>query len=212
MRKGTWLVLIAIIFFVISVVLIGVFWGFWYSHAVNFPLRIIAITLLVLALSFFICGLISNYLMSRNSDFKQILGSPLRKSTYCLIVTLFMLVIASDLITVYYTYWENRWVNTPLIIIAIVFYFFGGIGFIVTLKHICTINLIRYGFIEEKDAEVSYDEKSTIRTIVETQSNVPKIYMEEQTLTNELNLSGSNATPKNFRKKLLKPMPRKEII
>lgn len=46
LRNGTWLVIIGFCMFVVSTVLIGVFWGFWYSNAVNFPMRILAITLL----------------------------------------------------------------------------------------------------------------------------------------------------------------------
>lgn len=46
LRNGTWMAIIGFVMFVISTVLIGVFWGFWYSNRVNFPMRIVAITLL----------------------------------------------------------------------------------------------------------------------------------------------------------------------
>ncbi len=46
LRKGTWMVIVGFCLFIISTVLIGVFWGFWYSNALNYPMRILAITLL----------------------------------------------------------------------------------------------------------------------------------------------------------------------
>lgn len=46
LRNGTWMVIAGFIQFCASIVLIGVFWGFWYSNALNFPMRILAITLL----------------------------------------------------------------------------------------------------------------------------------------------------------------------
>ena len=46
LRNGTWMVIAGFIQFCISIVLIGVFWGFWYSNALNFPMRTLAITLL----------------------------------------------------------------------------------------------------------------------------------------------------------------------
>lgn len=90
-------------------------------------------------------GLICNYFMFLDRDNKQILGSPLLPSTKVLAVCLFFLVIASDCITLYYTYWKNRWVNTPLIIVAIVLYFFAGIGALWALFSICDYNLVRSG-------------------------------------------------------------------
>ena len=46
LRNGTWMAIVGFVMFIISTVLIGVFWGFWYSNRVNFPMRIVAITLL----------------------------------------------------------------------------------------------------------------------------------------------------------------------
>ena len=223
LRNGTWLFIIGLILFSVSIILIGVFWGFWYSHALNYPFRVVAITLLSLGISFIMFGLISNYIMLKDSSFKEILGSPLRKSTYFLITTLFMLVIASDLITIYYTYWQNRWVNTPLIIVAIILYFFGGIGLIIVLKHICKMNLVRYGYIDE-DSERSFRETDfDLNKIDSTNEDVNKI---ERSLMNiegkELNINeinneldqtfNSTSTSRNFRKKILKLTPKPVVF
>ena len=91
-------------------------------------------------------GLICNYFMFWDRENKRILGSPLLPATKVLAVCLFLLVIASDCITVYYTFWSNRWVNTPLIIIAIILYFFAGIGALWALYTICDYNMVRYGY------------------------------------------------------------------
>ena len=225
LRNGTWLVIIGLILFSISIILIGVFWGFWYSHALNYPFRVVAITLLSLGISFILFGLISNYIMLKDSSFKEILGSPLRKSTYFLITTLFMLVIASDLITVYYTYWQNRWVNTPLIIVAIILYFFGGIGLIIVLKHICRMNLVRYGFIDE-DTEKSFQENDfdlkKIDSINKDNKQIERSWINIEGKESELNINeinneldqtfNSTSTSRNFRKKMLKLTPKPVVI
>lgn len=152
--------------------------------------------------------------MSRSSENKNILGSPLRNSTKILIVCLLLLIIASDLITCYYTYWANRWVNTPLIIIAIILYFFAGIGFLVALNHICNINLVRYGLIEKSETR----KEKKIRKEIERQESsesmasstqdimkksMDKLYAEEHDeftteITNQTETMNQN---KNFRKK-----------
>lgn len=90
-------------------------------------------------------------MMFKSSENKFILGSPLRTSTRILIVCFVLLVVASDCITVYYTYWANRWVNTPLIIVAIVLYFFAGIGFLSALIHIFEFNFVRHGLMKKRE-------------------------------------------------------------
>jgi hypothetical protein len=134
LRRGTWLVIAGLILMIIGIVLVAVFWNWWYGHAVNYPCRVVAITVLSLGVSSFLIGLGTNFAMQAEPLTKHFIGAPaVRWTSWVLLASIAMLVIASDFITVYYTYWHNRWVNTPLIIIAIIFYFFGGLAFIYTL-------------------------------------------------------------------------------
>jgi hypothetical protein len=134
LRRGTWLVIAGLILMVIGIVLVAVFWNWWWGHAVNYPCRVVAITVLSLGVSSFLIGIGTNFAIQIQPLTKHFIGSPaVRWTSWVLLVSIVMLVIASDFITVYYTYWHNRWVNTPLIIIAIIFYFFGGLAFIYTL-------------------------------------------------------------------------------
>jgi len=72
LRKGTWIVIVGFCLFLISTVLIGVFWGFWYSNALNYPMRILAITLLTTGkfddriLSMYNINKVSNYFFKRS--------------------------------------------------------------------------------------------------------------------------------------------------
>lgn len=77
-----------------------------------------------------VAGLTSNWCMISDPIAKFFIGSPVRWTSWVLLGSSIAITIASVLITIYYTYWHNRWVNTPMIIIAIVFYFFGGLAFI----------------------------------------------------------------------------------
>lgn len=208
LRNGTWLLIAGIILFCISVIFIGVFWGFWYSHKLNYPMRILAITFLSLGITFFISGLISNYVMELDSSYKIILGSPFHKATYLMFVSMLFLVVASDLITLYYTYWHNRWVNTPLIIIAIILYFFGGIGLIASIHHICK----RF---RNPDYEQVKKEKIKVKQLQQLDESEPE---NEEVINDELNVYSvgdynnselySDNSKRDFRKKMLKLTPR----
>ena len=201
LRNGTKLLLVSLVLFVIAIVLIGVFWGFWYSHPLNYPMRILAITFLSMSILFFILGLVSNYFMSIDPDNKRILGSPFRRSTYGLVVSFFGLVVASDLITMYYSYWHNRWVNTPMIIIAIILYFFCGIGLIVSLRYIC-LRMINPQY-DELRKEAKKSQKSKAESETESESD-QEDEIEAEAVNNESNYE----TKKDFRKKVLKLTPR----
>jgi hypothetical protein len=133
-RRGTWLVIVGLALMAAGIVLVGVFWNWWYGHAVNFPARTVAITVLSLGVGSLLLGLATNFAMQAQPLSRHFIGSPaVRWTSWLLLASIILIVIASDAITVYYTYWHNRWVNTPLICIAIIFYFFGGIGLIYTL-------------------------------------------------------------------------------
>lgn len=141
LRRGTWIFMVSLILLAASIILIAVFWNWWFGPAINWPFRCLAITVLVLGVMFFIIGLTSNFAMVKDPYYKFFVGSVnqrdghvhFRIQTWILIASIVAIVIASDCITVYYTYWHNRYVNTPLIVIAIVFYFFGGLAFIYSL-------------------------------------------------------------------------------
>jgi hypothetical protein len=157
LRKGTWLVIIGLILLSVSIVLIAVFWRWWYGPEINYPMRIFGITMLVVGALCFILGVISNLMMVNDPISKSFIGSPPRPTSWILFGSIISLIIASDAITIYYTYWHNRFVNTPLIVIAIVFYFFGGITFIV-----CVIRNFRYMEGERykaKHGEIEYIKK-----------------------------------------------------
>ena len=157
LRKGTWMVIIGLILLSISIVLIAVFWRWWYGPEINYPMRIFGITTLTVGFLCFLFGIISNCMMVNDPISKSFIGSPPRATSWILFGSTISLIIASDAITVYYTYWHNRFVNTPLIVIAIVFYFFGGITFIV-----CLIRNFRYMEGEKykkKHGEIEYIKK-----------------------------------------------------
>lgn len=137
-RRGTWLVGIGAVFICISIVMIAVFWRWWYGPEVNVPCRIVAITLLICGVACLITGLISNAFMNINKESKYFLGAPPRWSSYLLLCGVLFIIIGADFITFYYSYWHNRFINTPFIISGIIVSFFGvvfvGIGIDRNLK------------------------------------------------------------------------------
>lgn len=135
LRKGTWMVILGLILMSIGIVMISVFWRWWYGPEVNIPCRVIGITLLIFGFFSFIFGLISNFMMIVDPRSKHFLGAPPRWSSWLLLGSIIALTIASDLMTIYYTYWHNRYVNTPLIIISIILFFFGPIAFFYSLYY-----------------------------------------------------------------------------
>jgi hypothetical protein len=134
-RRGTWLVTLGFISICMSIVMVSVFWRWWWGPEVNVPCRVVGITLLICGVFLIIGGLISNFFMYRNNDSKHFLGSPPRWSSWLLLVGLVSIVIAADFITFYYSYWHNRFVNTPFIALSIVLFFFGTIFVVVGLRH-----------------------------------------------------------------------------
>lgn len=229
LRRGTWMVIIGLFFTCIALTIISVFWAFWYHPAANIPCRVVGITMLVWSVFTVIFGLLSNWLMINDPLYKHLIGSPVRWSSWLLLVSTIAITIASVLITIYYTYWHNRWVNTPMIIIAINFYFFGGIAFIVslylTVKHFnIDVKTAKYGpqAIESGDEEEgggegegeSKDDEEYLR---EADDKVDELYASKN--ANPLNSSnletGSNADSdtgkKDFRKKVTQLKPRNLI-
>ena len=217
LRKGTWLVIVSLILFVIAIVLVGVFWGLWYGHAVNYPLRVVAITLLCTSFICFVCGVLSNYLMTLNSNFKYFLGSPIRKCSYVLLSSILLLIMASALMASYYTYWHNRWVNTPLIIISIVFFVFGGIMFYFSMRH----NLIQFfkhryemyktsnepkQLVKFHEKRSIYDDKLLAKRFIKETQEVDQFNQQNEQQNQQ---QQEQRQPRNFRKKLTvnKSMP-----
>ena len=133
-RRGTWLFIFGLILLSISIVMIAVFWRWWYGHYVNVPCRIAGITLLVCGLFSIIIGLISNMLMASNRESKHFIGSPPRCASWLLLCGLLFIVIAADFITFYYSYWHNRFINTPFIITSIILFFFGILFVIIGIR------------------------------------------------------------------------------
>jgi hypothetical protein len=141
---------------------------------------------------------------------KQVLGSPFRKETWALIISIVLLVIASYMITLYYTYWHNFYVNTPLIVIAVVFYFFGSIGFIVSLNRICRL-WINPDYINIKKEEKQ--QKKAIASNPEYPIENNGNEQNEQYLdTSQVYSETTESIRKDFRKKQLKLTPRPVII
>jgi glucan phosphoethanolaminetransferase (alkaline phosphatase superfamily) len=161
-RRGTWLVGFGIILLAISIVMIAVFWRWWYGHYVNVPCRIAAITLLICGIFAIVIGLISNALMEKNRESKHFLGAPPRWSSWLLLCGLIFIIIAADFITFYYSYWHNRFINTPFIITSIILFFFGIIFVCVGLKKNMTFMKIQYKLVENKGPrvmqEINYNE------------------------------------------------------
>ncbi len=175
-------------------------------------------------------GVISNYLMFLNSENKNVLGSPLRISTKILILCALLLIIASDCITFYYTYWASRWVNTPFIIVAIVLYFFAGLGFLFALKHIIELYLVHQGLMKKREKRKARLERKELQRkermmrIMSSDSfgRVSKISSKRSwdiLLTEEQNLSPINENEidqsqnkKNFRGQVIKLKPKPVIF
>jgi hypothetical protein len=134
-RRGTWLVALGVVSICMSIVMVSVFWRWWWGPEVNVPCRVVGITLLICGVFMIIGGLISNLLMFRDNDSKHFLGSPPRWSSWLLLVGLVSIVIAADFLTFYYSYWHNRFVNTPFISLGIILFFFGTVFVIVGLRH-----------------------------------------------------------------------------
>lgn len=132
-RNGTWLLIFGCICFVISIVLTAVFWRWWWSPSLNYPFRIFGITFGVLGLVFCIIGSLSNYIMINSRTAKHFIGSPIRIWSWLMFVGVFFIVVSSNCIAIYYIYWHNRFVNTPLIITGIILEFFGILFLIIGL-------------------------------------------------------------------------------
>jgi hypothetical protein len=133
LRRGTWMVIVGLFLMAIALAVISVFWRWWYGPEVNIPCRTVGITLLTVGFFSVLLGLLSNALMVNEPMSKHFFGSPPRWSSWLLIASIVAIVVASVLITIYYTYWHNRFVNTPMIIISLTFYFFGFISFAFSL-------------------------------------------------------------------------------
>ncbi len=177
-----------------------------------------------------VLGLISNYLMFLNRENKDILGSPLRLSTKILILCSILLIIASDCITFYYTYWASRWVNTPFIIVAIVLYFFAGLGFLFAMRHIIELYLVHQGLLKKREKRRERLErqerkrKERLQRIMSSDSfgKVSKISSKRSwdiLLAEEQNLSTINESEmdqsvnkRNFRGQVIKLTPKPVIL
>ena len=224
LRRGTWLVIVGLILTVIGLVLVWVFWNWWYGHAVNYPCRVVAITVLSLGVLSFIIGIVTNYAIQKEPLTRHFVGSPkLRPTTWILFVSIAMIVIASDAISIYYTYWHNRYVNTPLIIIAIVFYFFGGLMFIFSLyKSVILMRLEMRkakGYVEvpKKKKKSKFDDidENGFAHISENEvleaaaiANQSESVLDQ----NEANENAEGEEKKHFRKKGLRLQPRTNYI
>jgi hypothetical protein len=140
-------------------------------------MRTIGITLLVWATFSVVCGLITNWLMIIDPVAKFFVGSPVRWTFWVMVVSSIAITIASILITIYYTYWHNRFVNTPMIIIAIHFYFFGGIAFIVAFvlnlrKMNNDVKVAKFGpeaIISDEEEEVDDKNEKELLKVAEEQ-------------------------------------------
>jgi hypothetical protein len=208
LRKGTWLVIIGAVLMSISICVISVFWRWWYGPEINMPCRVIGITLLVVGLFSVLLGLISNWLVSTNSSSKHFIGSPPRSYSWILLISIISLIIASVLMAIYYTYWHNRWVNTPLISISIILFFFGSIGFIVSVtKNFKELNLIKKNeksIIEienDENNQNEYDHNFKQDEQIDENQNESKIELKED---------DQKELKKNFRKKMVKLTPRNQ--
>jgi hypothetical protein len=220
LRRGTWLFILGLLLLPIALTVISVFWHFWYGPAVNIPLRVIGIALLCVSVVCTVSGLVSNFFMYKDPIYKAFIGSPAHPFAWILLVSTIAIAIASILITIYYTYWHNRFVNTPLIVIAIIFYFFGGIAFIISLfknyQRLNTAYVKKYGPIKKSDK--SEDKKKD-----ETEKENDELQKEEQSTQKEANEADTSIVDENetslnqstnkagFRKKLLKIKPRTDL-
>jgi hypothetical protein len=220
LRRGTWLFIVGLLLLPIALTLISVFWHFWYGPAVNIPLRSVGIALLCVSVVCTVSGLVSNFFMYKDPVYKAFIGSPVHPFSWILLISIIAITIASILITIYYTYWHNRFVNTPLIVIALTFYFFGGIAFFISLfknyQRLNTAYVQKYGPIKK-------DEKSEGKAKVENEKESDHLQKEEQSVQkteNEIKTSivdenqsslDESTNKRGFRKKLLKIKPRTEL-
>jgi hypothetical protein len=210
LRNGTWLSIVGLVCLCISIVLIAVFWRWWWGHQVNMPMRVIAITFLVVGCLCILVGLFSNSLMKNDPTSKLFLGSPFRYVTWIMIGSLVMLVIASVCISMYYTYWHNRYVNTPLISIAIIFYFFGTIIFFWSLRfNFQQFRIARQKIYqpvkqtaEQTDVNVDVDGASQDYTIDDDPTKTLKQMADDSSILD--NDETGSTKGKNFRKKVKK--------
>lgn len=155
LRKGTWLVILGAILISMSIIVIAVFWRWWYGPEVNMPCRVIGISLLCTGLFCVVFGMICNWVMYKDASYKHFIGAPPRWSSWLLLVSVISIILAADLMTIYYTYWHNRWVNTPLISISIIFFFFGPIFLVYSVyKNIKEMRLIKYGPPKKRKGDV----------------------------------------------------------
>lgn len=151
LRYGSWSVIFGFVSMVIGLVLISVFWRWWYGPGINIPLRIVGVTFMSHGVCMVLFGLICNFFMVRNKRSKFILGSPKRFATLLILFGFFCIIVAADCISIYYLYWRNRFVNTPLIITAIILFFFGPIFIGIGIKRNHTIYLTKIGKKKKKN-------------------------------------------------------------
>jgi hypothetical protein len=202
LRKGTLLVIVGIILICISISVISVFWRWWYGPEINIPCRVVGITLLIVGFLSILFGLISNWMVSNNPSSKHLIGSPPRFYSWILLISIISLITASLLMAIYYTYWHNRWINTPLIVISIILFFFGTIAFSISLvKNIKEMKKLNS---ENSSSKINKQEeaiklKGNFQE-VNTDSNIKQDFEDEN----------PKKLKKNFRKKMVKITPRKK--
>lgn len=214
-RKGTWFVIIGIVLISIGLTVVSVFWRWWYGPAVNIPCRTAGITFLSLGFFAFLFGLISNYMMVKDPLSKHFIGSPPRLASWVLLASIFGLTIASDLITIYYTYWHNRFVNNPMIAVSIILFFFSPIAFVWSvLRNFSEMKQMRIMLdskyarkIEEKNFKKNEKNRNKIKEIEE--KNLDETI--NDVINNEEDFQIHDETTslkQGFRKKNLKLKPR----
>lgn len=214
-RKGTWFVIIGIVLISIGLTVVSIFWRWWYGPAVNIPCRTVGITFLSLGFFAFLFGLISNYMMVKDPLSKHFIGSPPRAASWVLLASIIGLTIASDLITIYYTHWHNRFVNNPMIAISIVLFFFSPIAFVWSvLRNFSEMKQMRIKFdsefarkIEEKKQKKYEKNKNKIQEIEE--KNLDETFNDVINTEEDFQIHDeTNSLKQGFRKKNLKLKPR----
>lgn len=212
LRRGTLLVIFGLILLSMGIVVVAVFWRWWYGPAVNIPCRVVGITLLILGFFSFVFGLMSNFMMLTDRMSKHFLGAPPRLATWVLLGSVIALVIASDLMTIYYNYWHNRFVNTPLIIVSIILFFFAPIVFVVSLIHNIKQMRIAVGKSSAKGKEIVVKKVDLEAEIENRNSDTDQDNSlsdnNEEFLNVISNQSETSSTRKDFRKKQLRLQPR----
>ncbi|KAI3388275.1 hypothetical protein SNEBB_000714 [Seison nebaliae] len=162
-RRGTHVVLIGVIMFVLAIVLVGVFFAQWWSNEINIPFQVLSITLLVISIVLILGGLLANWIVNDYPNYYYFWGEPpsgWRPTSYLIIISFIMIGIGGLLAGNGWAFWWSlhqyqlsaRRINVPLQGASIIIFIVFGITLVVCIA----INLWKCRLAVDRKYRIKY--------------------------------------------------------